>query len=150
MSSQADSGCWQSPAVQTHLNNLQRIIVQMSVNCAWCKKCSIIASTIIFIGYRASSSYYSANISIISLPLIFFCMLDAYYLSFEREFKTIYNSFIQNLAKDNQLNHQIFYIPVQEGFIFRLISISKSILAPSVFLFYLVLAILSFWLIHSG
>ena len=55
MSIQVGSNYWESPAVQTHINNLQRIIVQMSVNSAWCKKCSIITSAIVVIGSSVQS-----------------------------------------------------------------------------------------------
>jgi len=84
-----------SPAVQAHLQIMQSVIQRMASNSASCKAwCIALVSAILVIVTEKSNPQY-AFVAVI--PVLLFLVLDIYYLSLEKTFRELYNSFINKL-----------------------------------------------------
>ena len=85
----------ESPAVQKHLEIYQGAITRMAENSRSCKVwCVTLVSAILVLVARTGE----ADHALIALaPTILFYVLDAYYLSLERGFRSSYGSFVSRV-----------------------------------------------------
>ncbi len=128
-----------SPAVQTHLTNLQNLISRMSNLGANVKNwaAAIMAALLVWIFDKGTVPY---GISLFSI-IVVFCALDCYYLSLEREFRTTYNDFVSRLHDGNADRRDLFVIKVQRGFWLRLHAMIEVCDSPAIWPFYGMLTI---------
>ena len=126
-----------SPAVQSYLTILQGVMSRMagnSTNCkTWCV--SIVSAILVLIADKGKPDY--AFIALI--PVVLFCLLDAYYLAQERAFRDIYNDFVTKLVNGNASVLDLFSLKPMKGF--RVVgSMCAAIISFAVYPFYGVLA----------
>jgi len=86
---------YDSPAVQSSLTILQDVIARMAGNSAnaksWCV--ALVSAILVLLADRASPDLVWMAI----MPIIIFCMLDAYYLAMEKDFRNRYNELVKKL-----------------------------------------------------
>jgi hypothetical protein len=85
----------ESPAVQAHADILQGVIGRMATNSTSCKAWCITVVSAILVIVAGKGDPNNALIALI--PTVLFFVLDAYYLSLEREFIRSYNSFVERV-----------------------------------------------------
>jgi len=73
------------------------------------------------------------------LPVVLFSSLDAYYLSLERDFRDLYNSFVDDLHKNRPTDESIYLIRSKKGSVDRIRAVGYCFLSVSVLPFYGVL-----------
>jgi hypothetical protein len=98
----------ESSSVQSYLNILQSIISRMASNSANCKTwcITIVSAILVVIADKAKPNY-----GLIALiPVVLFFFLDAYYLAQEREFRKIYNKFVQQMHDGTAKNTNLFLV----------------------------------------
>lgn len=128
-----------SQAVQSHLEITQSVIQRMSSNSASCKVwCITLVSAILVIVADKGKPQY-ALIAII--PNILFLVLDTYYLSLERMFRSSYNDFIEKLHKSEIVASDL-YVVSPSGNPFKIFF--SSLLSFSIWPFYLTLLAMIF------
>ena len=129
----------ESTAVQSYLSILQAIISRMATNSANCKTwCVTLVSAILVIIVDKGKADY---IWITLIPVLLFFFLDAYYLGLERDFRSLYNTFIRNLHAGNISADEVFTISVDGSFAHTADSVASSMLSLSIFPFYTLLLI---------
>lgn len=127
----------ESTAVQSYLNILQAIINRMATNSANCKTwCVTLVSAILVIIVDKGKADY---IWITLIPVFLFFFLDAYYLGLERDFRSLYNTFIRNLHAGNISANEVFTISVDGSFAHTAVLVANSMLSFSIFPFYTLL-----------
>ena len=136
--------------VQSYLNMLQGVIARMAQNSAscnpWCV--TLVAALLVLAVDKAKPDMILVGL----LPLVMFALLDAYYLSLERMFRTKYNEFVARLREETaEARHLFDLAPARRGwrqFPYAL----ACIFSPSVLPFYGVLVaglIVAKWRISS-
>jgi hypothetical protein len=126
-----------SPAVQNYLTILQGVVSRMAGNSANCKTwcVSIVSAILVLIADKGKPDY--AFIALI--PVVLFCLLDAYYLAQERVFRDIYNDFVTKLVNGNANVTDLFLLKPMKGF--RAVgSMCTAIISFAVYPFYGILA----------
>lgn len=99
----------ESSAVQTHLGILQAIITRMAENSRHCKAwCIALVSAILVFVTRAEEN--TNYISIAAFPIVAFLVLDTYYLSLERRFRTTYAGFVDSLHSESLCPSDVFQV----------------------------------------
>ncbi len=126
-------------ALQTFIQNLQGIISRLANNSSNCKTWCITISAAILIFVLEKGQFFAVSIGF--MPIIMFFFLDAYYLSLERDFRNLYNEFVEKLNKNELAPEEIFVINPARGTKHRITSLGSSIKSFSVWPFYLILAI---------
>ena len=98
----------ESSAVQKHLEIMQGVINRMAENSRSCKVwCVILVSAILVLVERS----VEADHALIALaPTVLFYLLDAYYLSLERGFRSSYRCFVRRLHEGQLTASGIFYV----------------------------------------
>jgi hypothetical protein len=90
-------------------------------------------------------------VGIATIPIMLFLHLDAYYLSLEREFRTVYNDFVRKLHYGNATVDDVYYVVPHTGVAASSMLILKASLSISVWPFYLLLAVMTlltrFWVL---
>lgn len=128
---------FESNAVQNYLNTLQGIITRMASNSANCKTwcISLVSAILVVIANKNKPNY--AWISLI--PTVLFFLLDSYYLGQERNFRNIYNNFIQELHSSGEITiDKLFVLKPPKGM--NVVSLLfTSSLSFSIYPFYLTL-----------
>ena len=82
----------ESNAVQTHLTMMQGVIQRMAENSRSCKVwCVTLVAAVLVLVARTGSAEHAL---IALTPTALFFLLDAYYLSLERAFRTSYDAFV--------------------------------------------------------
>ena len=120
-----------APAVQSHLGMLQGVIQRMAENSRSCKLWSITAlSAILFLAARTGVPWYTL---IALVPLFLFLLLDLYYLSLERRFRSSYDHMLEKL-RDGTYGPEDVYQILPANFSVRVLR--KCLLSPSVYLYY--------------
>lgn len=126
-----------SPAVQSHLTILQAVIQRMASNSAstkaWCV--TLVSAILVIIADKGKPKYAL----IAAIPVVFFLILDAYYLSLERGFRKAYNTFIQKLHHGNLKIDDLFVV-VPEGKQYR--TFIDSLFSFSIWPFYITLFVM--------
>jgi hypothetical protein len=85
----------ESSAVQKYLDILQSVISRMAGNSSNCKSVCITLVSAIAVVIADKGKPDFAWITLI--PVILFCLLDAYYLGLEQGFRNTYNEFVKKL-----------------------------------------------------
>ncbi len=130
----------ESTAVQSYLNILQAIISRMATNSANCKTwcVTLVSAILVIIADKGKTEY----IWITLIPVLLFFFLDAYYLSLERDFRSLYNTFIRKLHTGNISADEVFTISVDGSFTHTVTSVTNSLLSLSIFPFYTFLLVM--------
>ena len=122
---------FETPAVQSHLEMLQGVIQRMAENSRVCKLWSITAvSAVLFLAARTGIPWHTL---IALIPLLLFFLLDVYYLSLERRFRSSYNRLL-GMLQDGTYGLQEVYQIAPAGFSLGLLV--NCLRSPSVYLFY--------------
>ena len=130
----------ESTAVQSYLSILQAIVSRMATNSANCKTwcVTLVSAILVIIAEKGKADY----IWITLIPVLLFFFLDAYYLSLERDFRSLYNRFIKNLHTGNISADEVFTISVDRSFTHTTVVVGNSMLSLSIFPFYALLLIM--------
>jgi hypothetical protein len=98
----------ESSAAQKYLDILQGVINRMASNSADCKSiCVTLVSAIaVVIADKGKPSF--AWIALI--PVVLFCLLDAYYLGLEQGFRVTYNEFVKKLQNGIATPKDLFLV----------------------------------------
>jgi len=127
-----------SPSVQTHILAKQGIISRMSSHSAACKTwCMTLVAAIAALGISAEST----RIVLVGLlPTLILFVLDAFYLSLERDFREMYDQFVDSLAAGEIDASDLFKMKPPNGLLHRLKATGKAFGSVSVWPFYLLVA----------
>jgi len=130
----------ESTAVQSYLNILQAIINRMATNSANCKTwcVTLVSAILVIIADKGKADY----IWITLIPVLLFFFLDAYYLGLERDFRSLYNTFIRNIHTGNVSVDEVFTISVDGSFTHTASLVASSMLSLSIFPFYTLLLVM--------
>lgn len=122
---------------RAYLSMIQDVINRLSNNSANCKAwCVTIVAAIIVLAIDKDKP----KAGLISLlPVSIFCFLDIYYLSLERDFRNIYNSFIDKLKNNTATERDLYMLTPPPGFIRRIRTCLEVILSPPIYAFYIVM-----------
>ena len=105
-----------SSSVHSYLTIIQSVISRMAANSSSCKTwCITLVSAIVVIISKNDDPNY---VWIAIIPILLFFFLDTYYLSLERQFREVYNSFIRKLHHGEATVEDVFYITPKTGFFF--------------------------------
>jgi hypothetical protein len=98
----------ESSAVQKYLDILQSVISRMAGNSSNCKSVCItlVSAIVVVIADKGKPDF--AWITLI--PVILFCLLDAYYLGLEQGFRNTYNEFVKKLQNGVATPKDLFLI----------------------------------------
>ena len=129
-----------SPSVQSYLTILQSVISRMATNSSSCKTwcVTLVSAIVVIIADKSKPDYVWISI----VPIALFLLLDAYYLSLERQFRTVYNDFIQKLHFGNATVQDVFYVAPRTGVSSTSINILKAGGSISIWPFYVLLALM--------
>ena len=98
----------ESDAVQTHLTIMQGVIQRMGENSRACKVwCVTLVSAILVLVAQTGDA---AHATIALAPTVLFLILDAYYLSLERSFRSSYSSFVEKVHGNQVSNVDLFTV----------------------------------------
>src|SRR6266496_6828526 len=86
-----------SPPVQTHLSMLQGVIGRLANNSASCKTWCVSLTSALAVVAAGQQANRPRILSVAALPIVLFCLLDAYYLGLERRFRSCYETFVKKL-----------------------------------------------------
>ncbi|MDP2601628.1 MAG: hypothetical protein Q8S00_03430 [Deltaproteobacteria bacterium] len=102
-----------SPSVQSYLTILQSVISRMATNSSSCKTCcvTLVSAIVVIIADKGKPDYVWISI----VPIALFLLLDAYYRSLERQFRTVYNDFIRKLHFGTATVEDVFYVASRTG-----------------------------------
>ena len=118
-------------AVQSHLEMLQGVIQRMAESSRSCKLWSItVLSAVLFFAARTGVPWYTL-LAIASLFL--FVLLDVYYLSLERRFRSSYTCMLEKLREGTYGSEDVYQISPSDMSISTLV---KCLLSPSIYLYY--------------
>lgn len=98
----------ESASVQAHLQILQGIIQRMAGNSTSCKAwcITIVSAILVLIADKGKP-----NLALLAfLPTFLFLALDAYYLAFEKAFRSSYNSFVKKLHSNELQVDDLFSV----------------------------------------
>ncbi len=129
----------ESESVRTYMPIIQGVINRMATNSASCKTwCVTIVSAlmVLALGNNKPNALYVGF-----LPLGLFFLLDAYYLSLERDFIHIHKEFLEKLEAGTAANKDVYKLAPASGFGHRLGSLISAFFSASILPFYGVLAI---------
>jgi hypothetical protein len=130
-----------SQAVQAHLSIMQSVIQRMAANSTSCKTwCITLVSAILVIVADKGKPQY-ALIAII--PTLLFLVLDTYYLSLEKMFRCLYNSFIEKLHSGQVVAADLYAVSPSK---YTLETFRSSLRSFSIWPFYLSLLVM-IWLV---
>lgn len=104
---------YDSPSVQSYLTIIQAVINRMATNSASCKTwcVTLVSAIVVIIADKAKPDYVWISV----VPIALFLLLDSYYLALERQFRAIYNDFIQKLHFGNATVDDVFFIAPKTG-----------------------------------
>jgi len=129
-----------SPSVNSYMTILQDIITRMATNSAntktWC--IALVSAIIVIVADKGQPSYVMISL----LPMCLFFLLDAYYLSLERQFRDRYNDFIAKLHAGKAKVEDVFIVKPGGGFKEILTTTLRSCGSVSVWPFYLLLILM--------
>lgn len=125
-------------SANSFLTILQTVISRMATYSSSCKQfCVAIVSAILVVSFDKERPEATV---VGFLAVLMFCLLDAYYLSIERDFRSIYNSFVEKLhAGTADTTVFAMKLPTERGH--RMKNTFKALLSFSVFGFYGVIAL---------
>ena len=121
-------------SVRSYISFIQGVITRMATNSASCKTwCVTIISalTVLALDHDKPNA-----LSVAFLPLGLFFLLDAYYLSLERDFITLQNAFVKKLHADTAVATDVFDFKPASGFGHRVGSLISAVFSVSILPFY--------------
>lgn len=129
-----------SPSVQSYLTILQSVISRMATNSSSCKTwcVTLVSAIVVIIVDKGKPDYVWISI----VPIALFLLLDAYYLSLERQFRTVYNDFIRKLHFGNATVEDVFYVTPHTGVSATSVNILRAGGSISIWPFYVLLALM--------
>lgn len=129
----------ESESVRAYLSLIQGVINRMASNSASCKTwCVTIVSALFALAIDKNKP---DAILVGFLPLGLFFLLDAYYLSLERDFRQIYNSFVTKLLTNKASDADLYNLkPAQSGLKHRTWALISTIFSLSIIPFNGILA----------
>jgi hypothetical protein len=129
-----------SPSVPSYLTILQTVIGRMATNSTSCKTwcVTLVSAVVVIIADKGKPNYVWISV----IPIVLFLLLDAYYLSLERQFREVYNEFIRKLHFDNATVEDVFFVAPQSGVSATSLSIIKASGSISVWPFYTLLTLM--------
>lgn len=135
-----DKVTFDSPSVQSYLTILQSVISRMASNSSSCKTwcVTLVSAIVVIIADKGKPDYVWISV----LPIALFLLLDSYYLSLERQFRTVYNDFIRKLHFGNATVDDVFYVGPRTGVSATSLHILKAGGSISVWPFYILLALM--------
>jgi hypothetical protein len=127
----------ENSSVQSHVSILQGIIARMASNSANCKTWAITvcAGLVIVLIDKTKINYIPWTM----IPITLFWVLDCYYLSLERIFRTQYSIFVNKLHKKELQETDIFQIKMEESTKEKIKQFAKGFWSFSTSPFYLIL-----------
>lgn len=135
----------ENDCVKTHLNMLNSIINRMADNSTKIKAWTITIISAILVLLIQNKIHKYIWISLI--PLFAFFILDSYYLSLEKQFRSEYRDFVHLLHK-GKLKPEEIYVFSKCKFIDSVKNFAKAILSPSIWLFYTIFFIIIFLIVN--
>lgn len=127
-----------SSSVHTYLSLLQGVISRMAGNGAACKTwCLTLATATVVFGVNGDNRI----IALAFLPIGVFFLLDAYYLSLERDFRKMYNGFVSEIHKQVADEAKLFELKPTGGWSYRGRATARAFGSPSILPFYVILVI---------
>ncbi len=128
-----------SSSVHTYLSLLQGVISRMAGNSAGCKTwCLTLATATVAFGVNADDRWI---VALAFLPIGVVFLLDAYYLSLERDFRKMYNDFVSEIRKQLADEAKLFELKPTGGWSYRGRATARALGSPSILPFYVILAI---------
>jgi hypothetical protein len=124
----------ESESVRTYLTLLQGVISRMAGNSAACKTWCVTIVSAIFV--LAIDKNKPQAIAVGLLPVGLFFLLDAYYLSLERDFRMVHDSFVSKLYEGAATAEDVYSFKIPAGFGHRFGAMWSSIWSLSVLPFY--------------
>ncbi|SHF64750.1 hypothetical protein [Dysgonomonas macrotermitis] len=129
----------ENSAIQKHIDILQNIISRMSSNSASCKTWSFGLVGAMLALFIESGKVDCLCIAII--PSLLFYIADSYYVSLERDFRTLYTQFVSSINDECIDNKNIFVIQLPSSWKHRIIALITSMFSFSTVIFYMPLII---------
>lgn len=127
-----------SPAITSHLGNIQGITTRMAGNSANCKSwCIGLVSAILVLslGEKKISLAW-----VVSVPILLFYFLDSYYLSIEMQYREHYNNFVNALHDGNVTKKDVFLLNLVGTAVTRWGRMfPKAFCSPSIWPFYIIM-----------
>ena len=121
-------------SVQTYLNILQGIKNRLAGNSLSCKTwCVTIVAAVLVLALDKSKP---ETMLVALVPIGFLLLLDAYYLSLERDFRDIYNNFVADLSTGAAKESSVFVIAPDSGLWHRTKAVLGSCFSLSAAPFY--------------
>ncbi|EIJ34451.1 hypothetical protein [Thiothrix nivea] len=99
-----------SNAVMEHVDIYQGLINRMAANSAECKKWALGLVSAILVLVAEKGIEQAAALVIV--PVILFCLLDAYYLALEKQFRFAYNNFLDALHSGSLQASELYRVRV--------------------------------------
>ena len=129
-----------SPSVQSYLTILQSVISRMATNSSSCKTwcVTLVSAIVVIIADKGKPDYVWISV----IPIALFLLLDAYYLSLERQFRVVYNDFIRKLHFGNATVEDVFFVAPCAGVSATSMNILKAGGSISIWPFYVLLALM--------
>ncbi len=129
-----------SPPVQSYLTILQSVIARMATSSGSCKTwcITLVSAVIVIIADKGKPTYVWISV----MPIVLFALLDAYYLSLERDFRDIYNRFIRRMHTGDAKVDDIFFVAPKKGVAITSFDILKAACSISIWPFYSLLALM--------
>lgn len=108
-----DKVTFDSPSVQSYLTILQSVITRMATNSSSCKTwcVSLVSAIIVIVADKGKPDYVWISV----IPIALFLLLDSYYLSLERQFRSVYNDFIRKLHFGSATVDDVFFVAPRTG-----------------------------------
>ncbi len=132
-----------SPAIHTHLTLVQGVIQRMAENSRACKVwCVTLVAAVLVLVARTGEPQHAL---LALVPVVLFCVLDAYYVALERTYRIAYNGFVEALHAGDLNAADVFKI-APRGMGVALVG--RCMASVSIWLFYplLVVTIVLSWL----
>jgi len=112
----------------------------MATNSSSCKTwcVTLVSAVIVIIADKGKPDY----VAIAAVPIALFFLLDSYYLSLERQFRSMYNDFIQKLHRGSATVDDVFLVAPREGIVTSTASIVRASGSIATWPFYILLAVM--------
>jgi hypothetical protein len=124
----------ESESVRTYLTLLQGVIGRMAANSAACKTwCATLVSAVLVL-VMDKSKPRATFVGLV--PVVLFLLLDTYYLSLERDFREIHESFTDKLHKGKAQVADVYVLKPPVGLWRRVGIMCLSTVSPAVIPFY--------------
>ena len=135
-----------SPAVQTHLTMMQGVINRMGENSRSCKVwCVTLVAAVLVLVARTGEPQHAL---IALAPTVLFWVLDAYYLSMERRFRSSHKVFVSKVHKGQLSTSDLFTVaPCGSTAREFLWAVFKSFSVLPFYLMVIATVLLAWWLV---